>query len=148
MKFLLIIFLAFLFIFCVYGEKINLIYNYNSLEDSYEVFISDDGKVIIFERDYFDVEKKEPKNVITKTVSEKDIKELKDLILNADVFNLKDEYVGSLTLIKERSDILTFIIDGKTKKILCSNANLPIGLSKIINKIQDIRRSLKYVKEE
>jgi len=150
MRLIFISFLFFFYTFFAYSEKISLIYTCNLLEDSYEVFIDDNGNVIIFERDYFDLEKRTPKNVTTKTLSEKDIKELKSLILEADIFNLKDEYVidGNIELIKERSDTLTFVIDGKTKKILCSNANLPISLSKIINKIQDIRRGLKYVKEE
>jgi len=148
MKFLLIYFFFFFCTFFVYAEKISIIYSCNSLNESYETFIDDNGNVIIFESDYFDLEKNNPKNVITKTLSEKEIKELKSFILNADVFNLKDEYISSPVLIKERSDTLTFVIDGKIKKILCSNANLPISLSKIIDKIQDIRRGLKYVKEE
>ncbi|MBD3245548.1 MAG: hypothetical protein GF333_00870 [Candidatus Omnitrophica bacterium] len=75
-------------------------------------------------------------------LSEKEFDQLKALVHSADVFSLKDEYIGSERMLGWSSIKITFTLDGRTKDILVSTVHIPPNLNQVIHRIETIREAV------
>ena len=127
-----------------------------SLTKDFEIVIDNNGLVNVVNKDYYfhedyyddfeytvNYSKPKPK-VILKSgkLSEKELKEFKQTILDANVFQFKDEYIGSPNHLGYRGEIVTFTIDDKTKRILISASGFPVELGRLIYKIGEIKEKI------
>ncbi|MCM8819169.1 MAG: hypothetical protein NC925_00015 [Candidatus Omnitrophica bacterium] len=125
-------------------QKIKLLYEIKSkaLTNDFEMLIDEKGLVHILKKDYFTNLSKVKKNIKSYLLSKEDFDQLKNLILEADVFNLKDQYIGSLQLLNCQHESLAITINGRTKEIVISASTLPIQLSRILLKIKEIKNRI------
>lgn len=112
--------------------------SWGPLVADYEINIDNEGDITLT-----DNSPQLPQSV-QKTVklSEDELKELKELIIKADVFGFKDDYSCiSNCVVDGTSRALIFKIDGETKDISSYEGSLPDELGAIIAKIQQIQCS-------
>jgi hypothetical protein len=126
-----------------------------SLTQEYEIFIADNGNATIYKEDHYSkdwygdfkytVNYSKPKvyaSVKSAKIPEEELNDLKRMILDANVFGFKDEYLCSTSTLGYRGELVTFVIDGKTKKILISASSFPVELGRIIRKIEEIKENI------
>lgn len=126
------------------APSIEISYSYSTgpLMGVDEIVIDNDGNITLTNKSISDREE-----IINETktgkLSAEELKELKDLIVKADVFSLKDDY-GCIEgcVVDGTSRSIKFNIDGATKTILNYEGNFPEKLEVIVNKIEGIRVSL------
>ncbi|MCM8787671.1 MAG: hypothetical protein NC935_06420 [Candidatus Omnitrophica bacterium] len=125
-------------------QKIKLFYEIKSgaLTQDFKMLIDDKGLVHILKKDYFTNLSKTKKSIKSYLLSKEDFEQLKGLILEADIFNLKDYYIGSQHQLNYVSESLIITINGRTKEIIIGASNLPIQLSRILLKIKEIKNKI------
>lgn len=109
----------------------------HSLTQDYEIIITNRGKVIVSENNSYD----RPK-VYNAQLSESELNGLADFILNADIFQFRNEYVADKDFIDLDGERLKITIGRRTKQIVISAVSGPPKIRAIINKIEEIRQRM------
>ena len=83
-------------------------------------------------------------DILTKSgkVLDNNLERIKNFILSANVFQFKDEYVGSKNFMDLSSKKLKIKIGNKVKEIVISTSEIPPELRRIIDRIEKIKSSL------
>ena len=115
----------------------------HSLTQDYEVIITNRGKVIVSENNYYETPK-----IHNLELSKAELEGLCDFIIKADIFQFKNEYITDKDFIDLDGERLKISIGKKTKEIVISSAPVPPKIRAIINKIEEIRQRTIKPKED
>jgi hypothetical protein len=110
----------------------------NSLTQDYEVIITDKGDVIVYQNNKYD----KPK-VLNAKLSDDEWDALRELILDAEIFEFENKYVAKDNFIELDSVRLKITIDRRVKDIVISAATCPPKMQGIIDKIEAIKSRMK-----
>lgn len=114
--------------------------DWGPLVGDYEVSVSNEGDVIVTNN----LVQAESEKIETGELSEEELKELKDLITEADVFRFKDDYSCLVNCVVDGlRRFIEFNIDGEIKKITNYEEPLPDQLETIIQKIEEIKSNIR-----
>ena len=109
------------------------------LGGDYEVSVSNEGDVIVTNN----LAQTESEKIKTGKLSEEELKELKDLIIEANVFRFKEDYSCLVNCVVDGLHrTIEFNIDGTIKRIGSYEGSLPDQLETIIQKIEEIESSI------
>lgn len=109
----------------------------HSLTQDYDIIVTNRGRVIVSERNYYD----KPK-IYNSKLSESELNALADFILKADIFQFKNEYTADKDFIDLDGERLKITIGKKTKQIVISSQTGPAVIRAIINKLEQIRQRM------
>ena len=114
-----------------------------ALTQDYEIFIAANGSVTVFNYDYSSSATARPKTTVKSgQLSAQELKTLKNMILEMNIFRLNDEYIGSANPLGYRGDQLKVTVNGKTKEILLSASSFPVELGQLLQRIDDIKTQI------
>ncbi|MCK9614390.1 MAG: hypothetical protein M0R48_02665 [Candidatus Omnitrophica bacterium] len=115
----------------------------HSLTQDYEVIITNRGKVIVSENNYYE----KPK-IHNAKLSDSELNTLCNFIIKTDIFQFKNEYITDKDFIDLDGERLKITIGKRTKEIVISSTSVPPKIRAIINKIEEIRQRTVKPKED
>ena len=115
----------------------------HSLTQDYEIIITNRGRVIVSENNYYETPK-----IHNAKISDSELDTLHNFILKADIFQFKNEYIADKDFIDLDGERLKISIGKRTKEIVISSTSVPPKIRAIINRIEEIRQNAVKSKED